>query len=168
MIKTTILSFLWWILLILSGCTYNTVPENMDQTITGDENNTVLTGEDIQTPLVDNISGENGEYTLFFDENNISKNFTLYHDARQQNNIYFINDGFKKITIDIVLPETDTWTNLRLSMITMPDGTTDGPFGLHTEYNLTQNGGYQLRIGENMMAWEPRTGNAQVTISVSK
>ena len=53
-------------------------------------------------------------------------------------------------------------------MITMPDGTTDGPFGLYTEYELTQNGGYQLRISESLMAGDSWTGNAQVTISLSK
>ena len=53
-------------------------------------------------------------------------------------------------------------------MITMPDGTTDGPFGLQTEYNLTQNGGYQLRISESLMAGNPWTGDTLVTVSVSK
>ena len=82
--------------------------DNTNQPTTGDENNMILTGEDVQAPLIDILSGDNGEYTIFFDDNNTSKTFTLHHDAREQNNIYFINDGFKKASINITLPETDT------------------------------------------------------------
>ena len=49
----------------------------------------------------------------------------------------------------------------------MPDGTTDGPFGLQTEYDLNQNGGYELIVSEIMMAGDPWTGDAQITVKVS-
>lgn len=136
--------------------------------VTGVDNNDILTGDDVQAPLGDSLSGENGEYTLFFTDQKMSQTFTLHHDATQQNMVYFINDGYKKLNVTIMLANTDPRGNLRLTTITMPDGSTDGPFGLDTQYDLTQNGGYQLRIGENRMAWDPWTGDAQVTVSVSK
>ena len=149
--KTAFLTFLLGSMIVLSGCTYKVISNN-NQAITGNENNSIQTGDDVQAPLEDSLSGENGEYTLFFDNDSMSKTFSLHHNARQQNNIYFINDGFKKVNVDISLPKSDPQANLRLSLITMPDGSTDGPFGLQTSYDLTQNGGYQLTISESMMA----------------
>lgn len=164
--KLSLLSLVIIIAFILSWCTqpFSSLP---DTTTTGDEHIDVPTN-DIQEALEDQLREENGEYTLFFDDTHTSKTFTLHHKADQRTTIAFINDGFKKVTIDIVLPTTDTWANLRLSQIIMPDGTMDGPFGLQTEYDLNQNGWYELIISESLMAWDPWTGDVQVTVSLSK
>ena len=82
--------------------------DNTDQPISEEEKIIVQTEDGFQSPLVYDLSGENGEYTFFFDEDNMSKTFTIHHDGKQQNIVYFINDGFNKIIVDIDLPETDT------------------------------------------------------------
>ena len=84
--KTSSLILLLWSLLILGGCNYSTtIPESTTtNTTTGTENNTILTGEDVQAPLIDTINS--GSATLFFDDNNLTKTFTLYHQAGQKNN----------------------------------------------------------------------------------
>lgn len=166
--KITFLSILLWSLVVLSGCSYDPIPHDNSNVLTWDDTNIILTGDEVQAPLVDTLSGDNGEYTLFFDDTSMTKTFTLHHDVQQQNMVYFINDGYTKLNVDIVLPDTNPTPNLRLTTITMPDGSTDGPFGLQTDYDLTQNGGYQLRISESLMAWEPWTGDVQVTVSVSR
>lgn len=131
--------------------------------------NTIISGEDVQAPLVDELSGNNHEYTLFFDDNNTEKTFNINHTAETQDTVNFINDGYKKLHVNIFfLSAADTGANLRLSQIVMPDGTMDGPFSTDTEYDLTQNGGYQLIFNENMMAGDPWTGTATVKISLSK
>ncbi|USN57435.1 MAG: hypothetical protein H6766_03185 [Candidatus Peribacteria bacterium] len=122
----------------------------------------------VQAPLTDDVSGANHEYTLSFDDVNTTKTFTVYHEAEQSDTISFINDGFTQLSVDIVLPAGQTGANLRLSQIIMPDGSMDGPFGLDTTYDLTQNGGYQLILSENMMAGDPWSGTAQVTVAVAK
>ena len=167
--KTSSLILLLWSLLILGGCNYSTtIPESTTtNTTTGTENNTILTGEDVQAPLVDTIGS--GSATLFFDDNNLTKTFTLYHEVGEQNNVYFINDGYKKL--DVKIFSLSAWpisTNLRLSQIIMPDGQADGPFSTETTYDLTQNGWYQLIFNENMMAWDPWSGDATFSITLSK
>ena len=82
-----------------------------------------------------------GSATVFFDDNNLNKTFTLHHEAGQKNDVYFINDGYKKLEVKIFfLSATAFNPNLRLSQIVMPDGTMDGPFSTETTYELTQNG----------------------------
>lgn len=167
--KTSSLILLLWSLLILGGCNYSTtIPESTTtNTTTGTENNTILTGEAIQAPLIDTIGS--GSATLFFDDNNLTKTFTLYHQAGQKNNIYFINDGYKTLEVKIFFLSASLISpNLRLSQIVMPDGTMDGPFSTETTYDLTQNGWYQLIFNENMMAWDPWSGDATFSITLSK
>lgn len=144
----------------------NTIPT--DPIVTWDEQTTILTGDDIQAPLVDSIGS--GSATLFFDDANLSKTFSLHHEAGVANEVYFINDGYTNLKVDIFfLSATETGANLRLSQIIMPDGSMDGPFGTETEYSLTQNGGYQLIFNENMMAGDgPWSGDVTFTISLSK
>ena len=122
---------------------------------------------DVQEPLVENLSWTNGEYTLFFDDEHMSKTFTLYHNSDQHTTVSFINDGYKSLSV-AVNTANETGVNIRLAQIIMPDGSQDGPFGSETMYDLTQNGWYQLVFHENMMAGNPWSGNVQVTISVKK
>ena len=163
--KFFIFSLVIWNIVFLSWCTQPS--SDSLSTTTWDEQLSGTNNNDIQAPLVDILSGKNGQYVLFFDDNSMSKTFTLYHKARQENKVFFINDGYKKLDVAIILPKNNTWANLRLSYIVMPDGTTDGPFGLQTEYDLNQNGGYELIVSEIMMAGDPWTGDAQITVKVS-
>ncbi len=164
--KKTFIMLILPSLLILWGCGYNNTTRTP---ATGDTNTAILTGDDVQAPLVDQLSGDNNSYTLFFDDNNTSKTFTIHHQADEDDFVYFINDGFTKLTVNIFfLSATEFSPNLRLAQIIMPDGTMDWPFGTETTYDLTQNGWYQLRFHENMMAGDPWTGDATITISVSK
>lgn len=166
--KVSSLVLFLWSFLILGGCSYTNLPQNVPAPLTGDENNTILTGDDVQSPLVDSIGS--GSATLFFDDNNLSKTFSLHHEAGVANEVYFINDGYTTLNVKIFfLSAVDNNPNLRLSQIIMPDGSMDGPFGTETEYSLTQNGGYQLIFNENMMAGDgPWSGDVTFTISVSK
>lgn len=164
--KISLLSLVVISALILSWCTQPSSP--LPGTLTTGDDLITDSTPDVQEPLEDQLSGDNGEYSLFFDDTHTSKTFTLHHKAEQRTTISFINDGFKKVMVDIVLPTTDTWANLRLSQIIMPDGTMDGPFGLQTAYDLNQNGWYELIVSESLMAWDPWTGDVQVTVSLSK
>jgi hypothetical protein len=49
--------------------------------------------------------------------------------------------------------------NVRFSQIVMPDGNSDGPFGLQMKYELNQKGLYKLIIGPNLMAEGKRSGD---------
>lgn len=120
------------------------------------------TGE-IQEPLT-NLSGTNmNDYTFFFSGTQ-EEQVTLYHTKGISNNIYFINSDANAMKVSISFPDGEG--NLRLAQIIMPDGTADGPFGQEATYSLTQSGGYQLRFDENMMAGDPRSGNALITVSL--
>jgi hypothetical protein len=76
-----------------------------------------------------------------------------------------MNSEAKSIEVSIVFPSAEG-ANLRFSQIVMPSGTTDGPFGKSTGYNLAQFGGYQLIFSENMMAGEPWSGEAIITLTL--
>ena len=164
--KTSLLVVLLGSLIILGGCNSRHLPSDI-VIGSGEQNNEILTGEEVQAPLEDMIGS--GSATLFFDDNNLTKTFTLHHEAGEHNNVYFINDGYTKIDIKIFFLSAAAMNpNLRLSQIVMPDGTMDGPFGTETEYNLTQNGGYQLIFNENMMAGDPWSGDATLSLTLSK
>lgn len=163
--STLLLSTLW--IILLSGCnTNNNIQINPINS--WNENTGTIVNNDIQEPLVDITSGDNNSYTLFFDDMNTTKSFTIYHKADQKDYVYFINDWFTKLNLKITLPESETWANLRLSQIIMPDGMADWPFDKELSYDLSQNWWYQLVFHENTMAGDPWTGNAQVTITLSK
>ena len=76
-----------------------------------------------------------------------------------------MNSEAKSIEVSIVFPSA-SGANLRLSQIILPTGTMDGPFGQKTGYNLAQFGGYQLIFSENMMAGEPWSGEAIVSLTL--
>lgn len=116
-----------------------------------------------QEPLTNSGTGSS-EYTMFFKNTNTEK-VTLHHTAGKETKVYFINDGAKKMKVHLALPENG---NLRLSQIVAPDGTADGPFGVDTDYDLTQNGGYQLLFHENMMAGDPWSGDVEIQVTLSK
>ncbi|MGJ7033643.1 hypothetical protein [Niabella hirudinis] len=83
----------------------------------------------------------------------------------QQNDTVFIADIQKDYQqIHVQIPVTHTRhlnlqlqpegkdRNLRISQVQMPDGKTDGPFGLIMEYPTKKPGVYMLIIGRNNMA----------------
>jgi len=151
--------FLSFILLFLSWCSVlnNSESNNLNN----------INKEEIQNPLVDQIGGENNIYTIFFDDNNLSKTFTIYHKWWQKDIVYFINDWYKNLNLKIKFIDNKL-KNYRLSNIIMPDGQQDWPFNRELDYKLTQNWGYQLFFGESLMQWDQWTGNVEVSLSVSK
>ncbi len=56
--------------------------------------------------------------------------------------------------------------NLRISTITLPDGTTDGPFGQRLDYDIPSPGTVRLRIGESLMQGDPWGGDFTLKIQV--
>ncbi|HEU0226917.1 MAG TPA: hypothetical protein VFQ86_04210 [Arachidicoccus soli] len=54
--------------------------------------------------------------------------------------------------------------NIRFNQIKMPDGSTDGPFGLNISYTTRQKGNYTLIIGKDNMADGILKGNATVSL----
>ncbi len=119
--------------------------------------------DDVQPPLTNTLPGPANEYTFLFDGTNVGS-VTTDHVAWEPTKIFFINDGKEKMTVNISFPEGEG--NLRLSQIIMPDGEMDGPFGQNTTYELTQSGGYQLIFNENMMAGDPWSGKATITVTL--
>ncbi len=151
-------------LFTLSGCGMNSTNNT---NIPGTTSWSNITWE-IQQPLTDDLSWTNNEYTLFFDDNTSNKTLTIHHQAAQQDKVYFINDGFDTMQLNITTPTQQKSVNYRLSQIIMPNGQSDGPFGRDLTYNLDQNGWYQLIFGESLMQGDIWTGDATVSISLSK
>ena len=118
-----------------------------------------------QEPLKNNTGTGTNEYTFFFDKTN-EEIVTLHHTAGQATKIYFINSDAKKMKV-VATPKGENG-NIRLSQIIAPDGTADGPFGQETNYELTQNGGYQLIFNENMMAGDPWSGEVEIKVTLTK
>lgn len=143
---------------LLAGCSQTTVPSpviiDTGSNISGD----------VQPPLTNILPGPANEYTLLFSGTR-TENLTVYHKNGEHTKVFFINSDAKKMKVKVSFPD-NMMGNLRRSQIIMPDGQADGPFGTDTEYNLTQFGWYQLIFNENMMSWDPRSGDAQITITL--
>jgi hypothetical protein len=58
--------------------------------------------------------------------------------------------------------------NVRFSQIVLPDGNSDGPFGLQIKYELRQMGLYKLIIGPNLMADGKRSGDFIIRLETKK
>jgi hypothetical protein len=87
------------------------------------------------------------------------------HTTGVKTKIAFINSEAKSLRVSVTFPGSATG-NLRLSQIVMPDGNMDGPFGTDNIIELTQFGGYELLFHENMMAGDPWSGEAIITLSL--
>jgi len=117
--------------ILLAGCTTlisqpSTTPIDTGATISGD----------VQEPLTNTLPGPANEYTLLFSGTR-TENLTIYHTAREQTKVYFINSDAKKMKVKVSFPDNMPG-NLRRSQVIMPDGQADGPFGTEMEYDLTQ------------------------------
>jgi len=115
---------------LLAGCSQMTAPSpviiDTGATISGD----------VQEPLTNTLPGSANEYTLLFSGTR-TENLTVYHTAREETKVYFINSDAKKMKVKVSIPD-NTNGNLRRSHVIMPDGQSDGPFGTEMEYDLTQ------------------------------
>ncbi len=167
---------------ILSSCTYSdimtqsyntgTVTEVTTGTINSggiDYQAQVITGAikggiDYQATLVEDLSWSGDVYYPIFRWLE-PKVIRIKHHSRIPTKILFMNSEAKSIEVLIVFPNS-TVANLRLSQIVLPNGIMDGPFWQKTGYNLAQLGGYQLIFNENMMAGEPWSGEAIITLTL--
>jgi hypothetical protein len=64
-----------------------------------------------------------------------------------------------------VTPENKKAT-IRFSHISLPDGTSDGPFGPVLKYKLEQRGLYKIYVGANMMAGDPASTDFVLKVKV--
>ena len=119
----------------------------------------------VQSPLQETLSGSHDAYYAIFNGLG-TKVIHAEHISGVPTEISFINSEAKSMEVAIEFPETQSGTNLRLSQIVMPDGTMDGPFGMHVGYNLDQFGGYTLIFSENQMAGDRWSGNATITVTL--
>lgn len=167
---------------VLSSCTYSDmmVPSYNTGTITQVITGTINTGGNYQAqiitgaintgsamyeaPLVEDLSWKGDVYYPFFKWLE-TKTIRIRHNSRIPTKILFMNSQAKSIEVSIVFPSA-SGANLRFSQIVMPSGTTDGPFWQKTWYNLAQLGGYQLIFNENMMAGEPWSGEALISLTL--
>ncbi len=154
-------------ILILSSCTATDnwiVPDKTD-TGTSVQTGTTDTETDYQPPLVENLSCSWDAYYPIF-EGLETKIIPIKHRSGVETKISFINSEATSMWVLITFPKTETGANLRLAQIVMPDGNMDGPFGTDTTIMLNQFGGYELLFRENMMSWDPWTGDAVITVSL--
>ena len=89
------------------------------------------------------------------------------HMTGVRTRVFFTNIDAKTARVVVTFPG-GAQGNLRWSQVVMPDGTMDGPFGQDTNYTLAQTGSYELIFHENMMSWDPWTGDAEITITLAK
>ncbi|MFV0143946.1 hypothetical protein OBJ68_03455 [Empedobacter falsenii] len=75
-----------------------------------------------------------------------------------ENQIFsFRNDSSQSVFIQII-PQNNQ-ANIRINQIISPNNESDGPFGKEINYDLTEKGLYQIRIGESLMQGDPFEGN---------
>lgn len=155
-------------ILTLSSCTLDipAMPDKSDTGVVDQTGNTIITGSsDHQDPLVENLTGSGDAYYPIF-HGLETKVIRVKHTTGVKTKIAFINSEAKSMHVIVSFPEGFSGANLRLSQIVMPDGNMDGPFGTDTKIELTQFGGYELLFHENMMAGDPWSGDALITISL--
>lgn len=154
-------------ILMLSSCTATDNWTQPDKSDTGTiiQTGTTDTGTDSQPPLVENLSWSGDIYYPIF-EGLETKIVPIKHRSGVESKIAFINSEATSMRVLITFLTTETSGNLRLAQIVMPDGNMDGPFGTDTAIELTQSGGYELRFHENIMSWDPWSGNAVITMTL--
>lgn len=153
-------------ILALSSCTLSDLMWPSTTTITSSGKTTPInigTG-DIQSPLVEDLSGSGDLYSPIFNGLQ-TKVIRIKHTSRVPTTIAFINSEAKSVEVSITFLNA-TGSNLRWSQVILPDGTMDGPFGQKIGYNLKQLWGYQFIFNENMMAGDPWTGEADIRFTL--
>ena len=123
------------------------------------------TTPDHQSPLVETLSGTGNEFYPIFSGIG-TKVIRATHTTGIPTKISFINADGKSLEVAIRFPDASSGANLRWSQIVLPDGTMDGPFGMHTGYNLAQKWWYTLIFSENQMAGDRWSGEAEITLTL--
>lgn len=85
----------------------------------------------------------------------------IIKEPRRTAEVEFAAGVYNVLLGTITAPEE---ANVRFNTLTMPDGTSDGPFGRTIEHILPQKGTYRLSIGENLMMGEPWGGEFTLDI----
>lgn len=164
------ITYLWYIILIwiLAWCAPTENLPDQNQTPSFEETqspNDTDINQEVQEPLQESLSGENNEYYPIFNGLE-TKTFTVQHTSGEATKVSFINSEAKSMKVTITFHTDENTPNLRFSQIIMPDGQSDGPFGIETEYDLDQFGWYTLIFNENMMAGDPWSGEATISITL--
>lgn len=77
----------------------------------------------------------------------------------------FESKGYKNISAKLF--SNDSLANIRFSQIILPNGNSDGPFGMSMNYRIYSDGIYRLLINENIMAGNPWGGVFEVEVSLT-
>ncbi|MDM1521766.1 hypothetical protein NZD85_10700 [Empedobacter stercoris] len=83
--------------------------------------------------------------------------FEIEKHANENQIFSFRNDSSQSVFIQII-PQNNQ-ANIRINQIISPNNESDGPFGKEINYDLTEKGLYQIRIGESLMQGDPFEGN---------
>ena len=75
--------------------------------------------------------------------------FEIEKEAKEQQTFSFRNDSSSSVFIQII-PQNKLG-NIRINQLISPNNEKDGPFGQEINYDLTEKGLYQIRIGESLM-----------------
>lgn len=82
--------------------------------------------------------------------------FEIEKVAKEQQTFSFRNDSSSSVSIQII-PQNKLG-NIRINQLISPNNEKDGPFGQEINYDLTEKGLYQIRIGESLMQGDPFEG----------
>ena len=82
--------------------------------------------------------------------------FEIEKEAKEQQTFSFRNDSSSSVFIQII-PQNKLG-NIRINQLISPNNEKDGPFGQEINYDLTEKGLYQIRIGESLMQGDPFEG----------
>ncbi|MDH0673001.1 hypothetical protein N5D03_00345 [Empedobacter sp. GD03861] len=75
--------------------------------------------------------------------------FEIEKEAKEQQTFSFRNDSSSSVFIQII--PKNKLGNIRINQLISPNNEKDGPFGREINYDLTEKGLYQIRIGESLM-----------------
>lgn len=131
----------------------------------GGENIETVSNPEVQEPLRNDLPWAPEEYTFLFDESmqeEVAISFLSWDEVK----IFFINSEASSMKVNIDFQ--DEPGNFRLSQVIAPDGSSDGPFGVETDYKLWQLWGYQLIFSESNMIGEPWEWEAIIRIALEK
>ncbi|MDH2206178.1 MULTISPECIES: hypothetical protein [Empedobacter] len=82
--------------------------------------------------------------------------FEIEKEAKEQQTFSFRNDSSSSVFIQII--PKNKLGNIRINQLISPNNEKDGPFGREINYDLTEKGLYQIRIGESLMQGDPFEG----------
>jgi hypothetical protein len=127
------------------------IPANMTDTITTREEKEEATNKQVGDTIRLTIKDENGNYSA---EGEIDSLHPRIY-------VKFVNDDSGKLTAKV---HPAAQGNIRFNQIIFPDKTSDGPFGVDLEHELTQTGEHTLIIGHSLMAENPYQGKFKMTL----